>query len=180
MPPVPGGALALLSAPKTLSPQRQDCRATEQPSSAQPPLLQPHLVLISSLTRGWLSRSAGSCLSPLECARIFRKRVVSDVHPGREKDCPRFPTLPPPFSGFDGKAISEEVPPTRAFKAHKPTGKQRSHIIPMLIAAGTAVLPLGETQVAQTPKSSSNLLNLCIFCIPTGKISCPPNIGHKI
>lgn len=90
-----------------------------------------------------------------------------------------FPPCPLLFLALIGKAISEEVPPTRALKAHKPTGKQRSHIIPMLIAAGTAVLPLGETHVAQTPKSSSNLLNLCIFCIPAGKISCPPNIGHK-
>lgn len=141
------------------SPQRRGRRAPEQPSSAQPFLLQPHLVLISSLTRGWLSRSAGSRLSPLECIRFFRKRVVNDVRPGREKDCPRFPTPPPPFSGFDGKAVSEEVPPTPAFGAHKPIGRQRLHTIPRL----TTVLTLGGTLAALAPKSSSNLLTLCIF-----------------
>lgn len=91
--------------------QRDSHRATEQPSLAHPPHLQPHLVLISSLTRGWLSISAGSHLSPLECIRIFRKQVVSDVRPGREKDYPRFPTPPPPFTGFDGKAVSISAPP---------------------------------------------------------------------
>ena len=80
---------------------------------------------------------------------------MSDVRPERE-DCPRFPTQPPPFSGFDGKAVSEEVPPTRALGAHKPIGRQRSYTIPRL----TAVLTLGESLAALAPKSSSNLLTL--------------------
>lgn len=111
--------------------QREGHRATEQHGLAHPPLLQPHLVLISSLTRGWLSISAGSHLSPLECIRIFRKQVVSDVSPGREKDCPRFPTPPPPFTRFDGKAVSTKCPPTPythrpGSQAHK-AGRQYSY-----------------------------------------------------
>ena len=52
-------------------------------------------------------------------------------------------------SGFDGKAVSEEVPPTRALRAHKPIGRQRSHTIPRL----TAVLTLWEKPWLPWPQS---------------------------
>lgn len=146
MPVCPGGTLAVLLG------LREGARGVnEQPSLAHLPLLQPHLVLISSLTRGWLSSSAGSHLSPLECIRIFRKQVVSEVRPGREKDCPRFPTPPPPFSGFDGKAVSMTCSPTAY--THPPGSqphKAGRDDIPVLIEATTEMLTWGKNQTAQT------------------------------
>lgn len=176
VPLCPDGALALLLGPKTLpSPERGSQRATEQPSWAHPPLLWPHFALISSLTRGWLSRSTGNCLSPLESIRIFRKRVVSDVCPGRE-DCPRFPTPPPPFSGSEGKSVSvKRLPPVPSRLTSPQAGRDPQRFSWLLAAASTGVLTEWN-EVHQIPKSSSKI---CIFWIPPGKTSCPPNTGQK-
>lgn len=49
--------------------------------SGQLSLLELHLSLIS-LRGGWRSMVAGSCLLPLACGRVFRKRLVCDGDPG--------------------------------------------------------------------------------------------------
>lgn len=157
--------------------QRGGHGATEQTSLAHLPLLQPHLVLISSRTRGWLSTSAGSHLSPLECIRSFRKQVVSDVHPGREKDCPRFPTPPPPFSGFDGKAVSTKRSPASYTRSRLTSTQGRQRLYPNANSSQH-----GNDRFGQDPGCSDPTVlqqNLCLPN-PAGKRSCPPNTRHKI
>lgn len=123
----PRGALAPLSGPKTLPAPHGG--ATGPASSPAHCPFSDHICSLLFPDKGWLSGSAGSRLSPLECVRIFRKRVVSDVRPGRAKDYPRFPT-PPPSAGFAGKAVSVYPLPSVAasclcLQDPKPAGRQR-------------------------------------------------------
>ena len=64
---------------------------------------------------------------------------MSDVCPGREKDYPRFPTPPPPFSGFDGKVVSStRLPLPPGCQAHRQAGSV-SHPNATIIAASIAM-----------------------------------------
>lgn len=106
---------------------------------------------------------------------------MSDVCPGREKGYLRFPTPPPPFSDFDGKAVSVHPPALCKSPLRVPPGspaRRQVHILSNANSSQHWNVHLAKPRLPQTPKSLSKT---CSFCMPPGEISSQiSDIKHKV